>query len=405
LTAHTYIEPDAGLRSFLEHMGRIAASDLYLSAGSPPLFRVDDVAYPGRVALEANDVMTMAHSLMSAAQREQFHNAWEMTLAFSLMDQSRFRANLFWQRGVPGLVVRRLHMPVRTLVELDHPPVLHKIALERRGLVLIVGGQGSGKSTTLAAMIDHRNVAQGGHILTVENPVEIVHAHKQCIVTQREIGVDTRSYAAALGHAPRQAPDLIFIGEIRDAETMDAALTCAEDALCLSALYANDVSQAVARVLNFYPAARHPEIGLRLSRILRAVIGQRLVPAVAGGRVASFEILLDTGRVRALLRRAETEALAEALEQDADDGCCTFDASLVELVGAGRISHDVAIQAGGRASDVQLRLQRMREPTRVGETSLRLADDPYEPPPAAPAPAPVAAPPQERRSKVGPVRP
>jgi twitching motility protein PilU len=405
LSARAYIEPDPGLRSFLEHMGRIAASDLYLTAGSPPLFRVDDVTYPGRVALEGDEVMTMAHSLMSAGQREQFHESREMNLAFSLMDESRFRANLFWQRGVPAMVVRRLHVPVRTLVELGHPPIFHKLAVERRGLVLVVGGNGSGKSTTLAAMVDHRNVAQGGHILTVEDPVEFVHAHKQCIVTQREIGVDTRSYAAALASAPRQTADLILIGEIGDAETMETALSCADDALCLSTVRAGTASQAVARVLSFFPAARQAEIGMRLSQSLRAVIAQRLLPGIAGGRVASFEVLLDTPRVRGLVRRGDTESLAQALEQDCDEGCCSFDAALVELLAAGRISQVEALRAGGHASDVQLRLQRLREPTRAAEVTLRMADDPYEPPAPASAPAPVHAPPPERRSKVGPVRP
>jgi twitching motility protein PilU len=400
VTASAFIEPHESLRSFLEHMGRIAASDLYLTAGSPPVFRVDDVFYPGRVPLEADEMANIADSLMSEAQRDQFHATLELNLAFSLADESRFRVNLFWQRGVPGMAVRFLRTPIRTLAELGHPPLLQQLAGERRGLVLVVGGDGSGKSTTIAAMIDHRNSNQTGHILTIEEPIEFIHPYKQCIVMQREVGFDTRSYAAALRSAPRQAPDLIFIGEIRDAETLEAALNCSASGLCLSTLHASDATQAVTRALSFFPAERHAEISARLSQSLRAVLAQRLVVSVQGGRVAALEILLDTARIRELIRRGQTDAIAQALEHNHDEGCCNFDTALFRLLTAGRIGKAEALAAAGRGSDLLLRMQHLNE-AGPKETSLRLAPD-YESP--APPPAPVPAPPPERRSKVGPVR-
>jgi len=392
-------EPNTALRSLLEHATRIEASDLYLTADHPPVFRVDNLTYQGRVPLQADEIASMANSLMSPAQRQEFRATLEMNLTFSLGDGVRFRANLFWQRGVTGMVVRLLRTQVRTLDELGLAPTLGQIALARSGLVLVVGEAGSGRSTTIAAMIDHRNANQAGHILTIEDPIEFVHSHKQCVVTQREVGFDTRSYAAALRNAPRQTPDAIFIGEIRDTETMETVLSLAAGGvLCLSTLHASNARQAVDRVLGFFPLARHPEICMRLSQDLRAVIAQRLVPALQSGRAAAVEILVDTPQFKSRIRRGELDELEQTIEQGSAEGCCTFEATLFELVSAGLIGQEQALEAADRRSDLLLRIERACRPNRAADVPLRLALDPYEPA------APVAAPSPERRSKVNPLR-
>jgi twitching motility protein PilU len=392
------IDPSPALRALLEHMGKIEASDLYLAAGHPAVFRVENVTYAGRAPFDAAEIASMADSLMSPTQRQEFLTTFDMNLTFALGDGVRFRANLLWQRGAPGMVVRSLRTQVKTLAELGHVPTLEKVALARKGLVLVAGDHGSGRSTTLAAMIDHRNANQTGHILTIEDPIEFVHARKQCVVTQREVGVDTRSFAAALSNASRQTPDLIFIGEIRDAETMETLLSLAGGRLCFSTLHASNAKEAVDRVLSFFPPERHSEIRMRLSQDLRAVIAQRLVPALQPGRMAAVEILLDTPRVKELIRRGELEALEQALEQGSGAGCCTFDSALFALFSSGRIAQDQALEAADRPAELLVRMQRLQDPGRAAEAPLRLAADPYEPPVA------VAEPSADRRSKVGPMR-
>ncbi|GAC1353310.1 MAG: hypothetical protein NVSMB1_25520 [Polyangiales bacterium] len=276
---------DATMAALLEHMLKVDASDLYLTAGSPPTFRVSGVGHAGRVALPGDKIAAMADSLMNAQQREEFRTTFEMNLAVALGEQGRFRINVFRQRGMVGMVVRLVRVRIKTLDELGYPQAIKDISLSRRGLVLVVGSTGSGKSTVLAGMIDHRNSSETGHIVTVEDPVEFIHPHKKCIVTQREIGVDTLSYANALKNTLRQAPDVILIGEIRDQETMEAAVAFAETGhLCISTLHANNANQAIERILNFFPPARQHEIRLQLSLNLRAVVSQRLVAAIAATR-------------------------------------------------------------------------------------------------------------------------
>ena len=303
------------LRSFLEHMAKINASDLYLIAGHAPVFRVDDVNYPARIALEADDVAAMSESIMIANQREKGDANEEVSVTFPWF-ADRFRASLFSQRGSPGIVLRRLSR-LKTLQELGLGPQLQKLALVSNGLVLVVGGKRSGRSSTLAAMIDHRNATAAGHILTIEDPIEHVHPHKLCVVTQREIGLDTRSYASALSAVAGLAPDLIFIAEIRDAETMDAVLALAEAGYaCFSTLHAGGTVQGVERVVSFFPPTRHAEIRARLARSLRAVVAQRLIAAVPEGRSAALEVLLDTPPILDAVRRGDSDAIARLLEQD-----------------------------------------------------------------------------------------
>jgi len=364
------------LRGLLEHMLKVEASDIYVTAGSPPVFRIDGVGYPAKHPLTPEQVAVMAQSLLGADQREEFERTLELNLALALGAGGRFRANLFRQRGAIGMVIRLVRTSIKSLAELRHPPILSQIMQSKRGLVLVVGGTGSGKSTTLAAMIAHRNQIETGHIITIEDPVEFIHPHHKCVVTQREVGIDTRSYRDALKNALRQAPDVILIGEIRDAETMEAAISFAETGhLCVSTLHANNANQAIERVLNFFPPLRQHEIRLQLSLNLRAIISQRLVPAQPSGRAAALEILVDTPRIRDLIKRGETDAIKDAMEQGSNEGCATFDAALFDLLASGRISEVEALKAADSPNNLRLRIDRRRNSgtPSTEESPLRLA--------------------------------
>jgi twitching motility protein PilU len=368
---------DPAIGRLLAHMLTLNASDLYLTAGSPPVYRKDGVGLAGKSPFSAEQVDVIAASLMTLEQREEFGHKLEMNLAF-VTPEGRFRVNVFRQRGATGLVVRLVRSQIKTLDELGHPEALKSVVLSKRGLVLVVGGTGSGKSTTLAAMIDYRNTTQTGHIVTVEDPIEYIHPHKQCVVSQREVGVDTLSYSEALKNTLRQAPDLILIGEIRDLETMEAALAFAETGhLCLSTLHANNANQALERVLSFFPSQRHHEISMQLSLNLRAIISQRLVPSTNGGRAAALEILLDTPRIKDLIKRAETDLVKDAMEQSAIDGCQTFDRALLLLCSAGHISEEQALQASDSPNNLRLLLERLGGgKVNPGEIPLRLVASP-----------------------------
>ena len=367
---------DPSMRSLLDHMVKVEASDLYLTAGSPPVFRIEGTGYPAKTALTGEQVAMMTETLMTPAQRDEFATKLELNLALSTTTGGRFRANFFRQRGSVGLVVRLVRTKIKTLRELDMPATLGDVMRSKRGLVLLVGGTGSGKSTTLAAMIDHRNRIETGHIITIEDPVEFVHQHQKCIVTQREVGIDTLSYKDALKNTLRQAPDVILIGEIRDVETMEAAIAFAETGhLCVSTLHANNANQALERILNFFPPGRQAEIRLQLSLNLRAVISQRLVPSLSGGRAAALEILLDTPRIKDLVKRGETEAVKDAMEQGRHEGCETFDGALFDLVTANKISDAEALRASDSPNNLRLRLDRFNQTggVKTSEPALRLA--------------------------------
>jgi twitching motility protein PilU len=328
----------------------------------------------------------MANSLMSMSQREEFRARLDMNLTFSLGDGQRFRVNLFWQQGVQGMVVRSVRTQVRTLDELGHPAALKTLALARDGLTLIAGRKGSGASTTLAAIVDHRNASAPGHILTIEDPIESVHAPKQCVITQREVGADTRSYADALRNAARQAPDLIAIDEIRHAETFEALLALAESGYaCIATVHADDTRQAIERVLSLFPPHRNAEILRRLALAARAVIAQRLLPALPDGRAAALELLLRTPRLDNALREGRLEALAEIMEQDQAAGSCSFDSALAALCRCGRVSENEALKASANPQDLIRRVERLRQlagSTGQAATSaqvpLRLAREPLD---------------------------
>ena len=352
------------LRGLLEHMLKVEASDLYITAGSPPVFRIDGVGYPAKHPLTPEQTSGIAESLLDPAQRDEFALALEYNLALALAGGGRFRANLLFQRGTVGLVIRLVRTSIKSLTELGHPPALAQIMQSKRGLVLVVGGTGSGKSTTLAAMIAHRNQIETGHIITVEDPVEFLHPHGKCVVTQREVGIDTRSYKDALKNALRQAPDVILIGEIRDVETMESAIAFAETGhLCVSTLHATNANQAIERVLNFFAPSRQHEIRMQLSLNLRAIVSQRLVPALPSGRAAALEILLDTPRIRDLIKRGEIDAIKDAMEQASGEGCATFDGALFDLLARGRISEAEALRAADSPNNLRIRIDRRRNST------------------------------------------
>ncbi|MFN8627465.1 MAG: PilT/PilU family type 4a pilus ATPase [Candidatus Binatia bacterium] len=347
------------VRLLLAKMGERGASDLYLTVDSPPMLRIEGSTEPlGNEALTPAEVESLAASLMSERQRAAFDEKLEMNLAIASERLGRFRINVFRQRGAVALVIRQIKVRIPTLDELQLPPILKTIALSRRGIVLVTGATGSGKSTTQAAILDYRNETTAGHILTVEDPIEFVHTHKKCIVNQREIGFDTLSFGEALKNTLRQAPDVILIGEVRDVETMEAAITFADTGhLCLATLHSNNANQAIERVLNFFPPIRHAEVHLQLSLNLRGIISQRLVPGVDGKRVAALEILIDTPWARDLIKKGEIDRLKEAIEQSTQEGGQTFDQALYDLYTQGRIAPEQALANADSANNLRIRIK------------------------------------------------
>jgi twitching motility protein PilU len=337
------------------------ASDVYLTVASPPMYRIDGVVQPvGDFKFTPAHLQELAKGIMNNKQWEEFSTLHEMdlVLVLSIPDLSRFRVNVLHQRGSVALVIRRIKFDIRTIDELNLPPIIKELALRKNGLVLVVGATGSGKSTTLAAMIDHRNSAAPGHIISVEDPIEFVHRHKQCIVTQRELGFDTHSFSEALKHAVRQAPDVILIGEIRDRESMDAAISFADTGhLCLGTLHSTNVIQSFERILNFFPADRHNQILMHLSLNLRGIISQRLIPTVSGGRVAAIEIMIDTPRIKDLIKRGDIDAVSNAMAESTGEGCQTFDQSLFALYKAKHITLQQALMSADSANNLRLKIK------------------------------------------------
>jgi twitching motility protein PilU len=353
------MENGVELQEYFKNMVEMEASDLYLTVARPVMFRVD-----GKVRAVTDhpftpaEVESLAHSIMSEKQRKEFAETHEMNMATSLPGVARFRVNIFQQRGSVGMVIRRIKADVMSVGDLGLPQILNDIVMTKRGLVLVVGATGSGKSTSLAAMIDYRNSNEAGHIITIEDPIEFVHRHKQSIVTQREVGFDTHSFQAALKNTLRQAPDVILIGEIRDTETMEAAVTFAETGhLCLGTLHSNNANQAIERIMNFFPIERHAQFYLQLSLNLRAIVSQRLIPSTDGKRVAALEILMDTPRIRDLIKKGEVDILKEAMEQGIQEGCQTFDQALFSLYKDGKISLEQALINADSTNNLRLKIK------------------------------------------------
>lgn len=346
-------------QEMFKKMVELEASDLYLTVARPPMYRVEGkIQAIGDQNFTPDDLAALADAVMTEKQRREFAQTLEMNLAQSLPGVARFRVNILTQRGSVGMVIRRIKGDVTSLDDLGLPSTLKDITMTKRGLVLVVGATGSGKSTTLAAMIDHRNTNEAGHIITIEDPIEFVYRHKQSIVTQREVGSDTHSFQAALKNTLRQAPDVILIGEIRDTETMEAAITFAETGhLCLGTLHSNNANQAIERIMNFFQPERHPQIYLQLSLNLRAIVSQRLITSVEGKRVAALEILMDTPRIKDLIKRAEVDSLKEAMEQGVQEGCQTFDQALFALYRDGKIALDQALVNADSANNLRLKIK------------------------------------------------
>lgn len=349
------------IRELLEAMVEKDASDIYITTGLPPMYRILGTTkdLDGRFEeFDGNTVQQLCWSVMSDKQREEFLESHEMNLALSYPGLGRFRVNVFQQRGSPGMVIRQIKLDILSVDELGLPAILKDLVMTKRGLILVVGATGSGKSTTLAAMIDERNTRASGHIITIEDPVEYVHRHKQCVITQREVGMDTHSFQAALKNALRQAPDVILIGEIRDTETMEAAITFAETGhLAFGTLHSNNANQAIERILNFFPEERHPQIYLQLSLNLKAIVAQRLIKKLDGGRVAALELMLDTPRIKDLIKKGEVDIIKEAMEQGEQEGCQTFDKALFELYMAEEIEFDQALANADSANNLRLKIQ------------------------------------------------
>ncbi len=349
----------ADLLEYLKYMNKRDASDIYITSGLPAMFRIEGATEPyDEPPLAPEDTDRLAASTMNEKQKIQFAEELEMNLALYYPELGRFRVNIFRQRGCTGLVIRQIKTEIKSIDEMNLPSIFKDIMMSKRGLVLVVGGTGSGKSTTLASMIDHRNANQRGHIITIEDPVEYVHNHKKSVITQREVGFDTHSFYNALKNTLRQAPDVILIGEIRDSETMEDAITFAETGhLALGTLHANNANQAIERIMNFFPIERHLQIHMQLSLNLRAIISQRLIPTVEGKRLAAIEIMLDSPRIKDLIMRGEVGMLKETMAEAYNEGMQTFDQHIFELYKAGRIDYNNAIANSDSPNDLRLKIK------------------------------------------------
>ena len=348
------------LFTWLRHMNKYKGSDLFITTNFPPAMKVDGKITPiTDEPLTSEKCMEIAFSIMSTKQIEEFSSTNECNFAISLPDTSRFRVNAMVQRGATALVFRSITSKIPNFDSLNLPPVLKDVVMKKRGLVIFVGGTGSGKSTSLAAMVDHRNENCQDHIITIEDPIEFVHQHKKSIITQREVGVDTENWFAALKNTLRQAPDVILIGEIRDRETMDYALAFAETGhLCLATLHANNSNQALDRIINFFPEERRTQLLTDLSLNLQAFISQRLIPREGGkGRVAAVEILLNSPIISEMIQKGEIHGIKEMMKKSTAMGMQTFDQALYVLYERGDISFQDAIKNADSAHDLRLDIQ------------------------------------------------
>lgn len=346
-------------KNYLKILASKDGSDLYLSTGAPPAAKFHgQLKALAKEPMVPGQVKQIAYEIMDDEQIASFEQKPEMNLAISEPGVGRFRVNIFKQRNEIAMVVRNIKTDIPNVKSLGLPEILTRVVMEKRGLVLFVGGTGSGKSTSLAALIDHRNSHSSGHIITIEDPIEYVHPHKKSIVNQREVGVDTDCYEDALKNTLRQAPDVILIGEIRDRETMEHAMAFAETGhLCISTLHANNANQALDRIINFFPEERRPQLLIDLSLNLKAFVSQRLVPTVDGKRAAAIEILLGTSTVEELIKRGDISGIKEVMEKSEAIGMQTFDSALFKLLQEGRISREEAIKNADSPNNLQLKIK------------------------------------------------
>jgi twitching motility protein PilU len=365
----------------LTKMSERGASDLYLTEGFPPTLRVENKLEPifGEILSEEvlRDVLA---NILTPRQLRDYETKMELNTSLDMGPHGRFRVNIFRQRQAPGLVIRRIISKIPTLEELKLPSVFHNLALESRGLILVTGMTGSGKSTTLASMLNYRNEQQEGHILTIEDPIEYYHEHKRCVVTQREVGVDTDSYSIALKNALRQRPDVILIGEIRDEQVMEQALTISETGhLCLATLHSNNAYQSIERIVNFFSEEFHNQVRLNLSMNLKAIVSQRLIPSLKGGLVPALEILINQALIREIIQKGDYDKIPEIMEQNNMLGMCTFDQSLLNLYIAGHITEETAISQSDKSTDMAVKIKKHKLGSNGGlrdldTSSLKLSD-------------------------------
>ncbi|RDH82293.1 MAG: type IV pili twitching motility protein PilT [endosymbiont of Galathealinum brachiosum] len=344
---------------YLKVLAEKDGSDLYLSTGALPSAKFNGVMTPlSKKAAPPGWVKSLAMEIMSEEQQAEFEHKPEMNLAISESGVGRFRVNIFKQRNEVSMVIRYINAEIPNCEDLGLPDILKKVIMVKRGIILFVGGTGSGKSTSLAALIDHRNTHSKGHIITIEDPIEYVHSHKGCIVNQREVGVDTDSFEDALKNTLRQAPDVILIGEVRDQETMEHALAFAETGhLAISTLHANNANQALDRIINFFPEERHAQLLQDLSLNLKAFVSQRLIPTVDNKRCAAIEVLLNSPRIEELIKRGEVSEIKEVMEKSEGMGMCTFDSALLELHKKGKISMDEALKNADSENNLRLKIE------------------------------------------------
>jgi twitching motility protein PilU len=353
-------QPAQLMQHLLKFMKQQGGSDMFITAGFGPAIKLNGAMTPiTKNPLSAEESMALVQSLMNERQRNDFNTSHECNFAISIKDVGRFRVSAFIQQAKAGMVIRTIHTDIPDIDQLDVPSQLKEIVMNKRGLVIMVGATGSGKSTTLAAMIGHRNANSHGHIITIEDPVEFVHPHMNCIVTQREVGTDTADWQVALKNTLRQAPDVILIGEIRDRETMDHALAFAETGhLCLATLHANNANQAIDRIVNFFPEERRAQVLMDLSLNLKALISQRLVSRKSGsGRCAAVEILLNSPLISDLIFKGDVHQIKEVMKKSRELGMQTFDQALFDLVEDDKISHEEALRHADSVNDLRLSLK------------------------------------------------
>lgn len=366
------------LEALIQTMADKRATDLYLTLDAPPTLSCEgNLVRLDKPAFKSGEVEQLADSLMSEEQRAEFKVSPELNLGITKGELGRFRINIFRQRGEVAMVIRRIEAKIPTRESLKLPPILDELILNKRGLLLFVGATASGKSTSMAALIDHRNKTMDGHIITIEDPIEFIHPHQKSLISQREIGIDTTGYRQALENALRQAPAVIQIGEIRTQETMDHAIAFAETGhLCLSTLHANNAHQALDRIIQFFPESKRSQILLDLSFNLRGIVSQRLVPGLDGRRIVATEVLLGTPLVLDYIQKGKIEDLKTAMEKSVNQGMQTFDHDLERLYQEGAISRDVALQHADSRNNLRLRLDSLDGKGRdATDSSLSLKED------------------------------
>lgn len=356
------------IKPVLKFMVEKSGSDLFFSTGASIHIEIEGKTLPvNNQVMTPGMVKEIAYSLMSPEQIREFEATLEMNFAMSLSDIGRFRVNVFRQRGEVSMVIRHIKTTIPSFETLGLPRILQDIIMRQRGLVLVVGSTGSGKSTTLASMIDYRNETTSGHILTLEDPIEFVHNHKKSVVDQREVGIDTKSFDDGLKNAMRQAPDVILIGEVRDMHGMEHALAYAETGhLCLATLHANNANQAIERIISFFPQDARPGLLLGLSLNLVAIISQRLVPGTQTKRVAAMEVLINIPYISDLIQKQKLSEIKEIMANNTDIGMCTFDQSLFKLFSTGRINEENALQNADSRNDLSLKIRLAKEGARAG---------------------------------------